>query len=175
MKIIGKKVILRPIRLDDAPRFVKWLKDPEVNKFTSRKSFTMKEEIKWIKKLPKVKKTEKYFAIDTKEGVHIGSISLSLNKKDKNATFGIFIGDKNYWNKGCGTEATKLILDYGFSKLNLHRVYLYVYEYNPRAIKIYEKVGFKLEGARREDVFYGGKFYDRILMGILRKEWLKLK
>lgn len=177
MILKGKNINLRPIRLSDAKDFVKWLKDPEVNKFTTRRRVSLKEEIKWLKDLPKKKNEQRVFAIETKKCEYIGSASfadLDL-KMDKDVQFTILIGDKKYWNKGLGTEATELMLDYAFRILKLHRVYLYVYSYNSRAIKIYKKLGFKKEGVRREEIFYKGKFYDNITMAILDREWKKSK
>ena len=174
MIIKGKNVILRPIVIADAPRFVKWLSDPEVNQFTSRRKISLKDELKWIRGLKK-DKTDKDFAIDTKNGVHIGSVGIYLDKQDRGAKFGILIGDKRYWNRGLGTEATKLILEYGFKKLKVHRIQLAVYSYNKKAIAIYRKLGFRLEGKSREGIFYIGKFYDEYHMGLLRKEWFRLK
>ncbi len=173
MILKGENVSLRPIKLDDAPRFVRWLKDEEVRKFLSAnpKEISLKEEKEWIKSLAKKKKSEKHFAIDTKENIHIGSLSLSLNLKNKSAELGILIGDKNYWGKGYGAEATQLLLNYGFTKIRLHRIGLGVYAYNKRAINLYKKLGFKNEGVKREAIFWKGKFYDLIQMGILQKEW----
>ena len=174
MKLLGKKIILRPIKLTDASRFVTWLSDAEVNKFTTRKSITLKDERKWIQRLVKIKKTEHHFAIDTKEEIHIGSEGLFLDLADKTARFGIMIGDKDYWNRGCGTDAIETILNYAFNRLKLHKIYLSVFSYNERAIRVYKKLGFKVEGVRREDIFYKNKRYDLIEMGILKREWQKL-
>lgn len=175
MTLKGGKVTLRPIKLDDAARFVKWLKDEEIRKFLSAnpKGVNLKKEKEWIGSLTKKKKSEKHFAIDTKENIHIGSLALYLNLKNKSAALGILIGDKNYWGKGYGAEATRLLLNYGFAKLQLHRIELGVYDYNKRAINLYRKLGFKKEGIKRETVFWKGKFYDLIQMGILQKEWQK--
>lgn len=174
MIIKGKNIILRPIVIADAPRFVRWLSDSEVNKFTSRRKIPLRNELKWIRGLKK-DKSEKVFAIDTKDRIHIGSVGIYLDKQDKGAKFGILIGDKHYWNKGLGTEATKLILDYGFKKLQVHRIQLAVYSYNKRAIAIYKKLGFRLEGINREGIFYHGKFYNEYHMGLLQREWLVRK
>ena len=165
-------IILRTIRIQDAPRFVKWLSDPKVNKFIARKAVTYKEELKWIRSLPK-KKNEIHFAIDTIDGIHIGSLGLYVEKRHKKGCFGIIIGDKRYWNKSYGYHASKLILDYAFKKLKLNRVWLIAYSYNPRAIKLYKKLGFKKEGVGRKAINYKGKFYDQMYMGILRNEWMK--
>jgi RimJ/RimL family protein N-acetyltransferase len=84
---------------------------------------------------------------------------------------GILIGDKTYWNKGYGTEALKLLLKHGFETLNLNRIFLRVYEDNPRAIHCYEKVGFVHEGRMRQGRFTKGQFVDILFMSVLREEW----
>lgn len=173
MIIKGEKTVLRPIKLSDAPRFVKWFADPEVTRFLSGGPVTLTEERKWIRGLAKQKK-QLTLAIETKDGVHIGSIGFhKINTSDKNATFGISIGDKRYWNQGYGTDAMRAFVHYGFQKLKLHRIDLEVYENNPRAIAVYTQLGFKKEGVKRERVLRKGKFYDSIIMGVLEEEWRK--
>ncbi len=174
MIIKGEKVILRPIRLSDAPRFVKWFNDPKFNKFMLVRKATLREEIKWIKDLAKKKKTDLVFAIETESGNHIGSVGLhQINKEYGHATLGIMIGGRRYWNKGYGTDASRAIINYGFKKMKLHRIGLDVYEYNPRAIKVYKRLGFKIEGRKRELTKLNGKYYDAFYMGLLGSEWKK--
>lgn len=175
MILKGEKIILRTLRLSDAPRFVRWLANPSVNKFLKRIRITLKEEREWIRGLAKKRKFQKNFAIDTKDRIHIGSIGIVLRPRDKTGTLGILIGDTKYQNKGFGTDALQTILKYGFKKLNLHRIDLLVYSYNRRAIKVYKKLGFRLEGIKREDVLYKKNYYDNLQMGLLKKEWLRLK
>lgn len=171
MIIKGEKTVLRPIKLSDAPRFVKWFADPEVTQFIVTKRITLAEERKWIRGLAKQKK-QLTLAIATIDGVHIGSIGFhKISTSDKNATFGIVIGDKRYWNQGHGTDAMKAFVNYGFQKLKLHRIDLEVYENNPRAIAVYKNLGFKKEGIKRERLLRKRKFYDSIIMGILENEW----
>lgn len=86
-------------------------------------------------------------------------------------TFFIGIGDNNSSGKGYGIEALRLLLDFGFNELNLHRIQLNVISYNERAIKLYEKAGFKREGVFRELLFRDNKRYDLYLYGYLRNEW----
>ena len=74
-------------------------------------------------------------------------------------------------NKGYGTECVKRVLDFAFDDLKLNKVELEVYDFNPRAIHVYEKVGFKIEGRKREVFYRDGLFHDLILMGILVKEY----
>lgn len=159
--------------MSDAQNFFKWMSDPDVNKFTTRKSISLKEEEEWINNLPK-RKSDKVFSIDTSEGKHIGNTGLhQIKKEDRNAVLGVFIGNKNYWNKGYGKDVITTLLNYGFNKLKLHRVDLSVYDYNKRAINLYKKLGFKTEGIKRDHIFYKGKFHSEIQIGILEKEWRK--
>jgi RimJ/RimL family protein N-acetyltransferase len=90
------------------------------------------------------------------------------------AWVGISIGEKDYWGKGYGTDAMRVLLRFAFTELNLHRVSLTVFEYNPRAIRSYEKAGFVHEGREREASFRSGQRLDILLMGILREEWERL-
>jgi len=87
---------------------------------------------------------------------------------------GIGIGDKGYWGRGVGTEAMSLLMRYAFTELNLHRLSLTVFEYNERAIRMYEKLGFRIEGINRDYHFREGRRWDLVCMGILREEWLAL-
>lgn len=174
MIIKGEKVILRPIKMSDAPHFVKWLNNPEVHKFLqTRRHLSLAFERKYLRKSLK-SKSNINLAIETKDGTHIGSVGLeNINKDHNRATFGIFIGDKKYWNQGLGSETGRLIINYGFCKLKLHRIELGVLEYNPRAMKVYKHLGFKKEGVKREHILFKGKYYDDVHMGLLKSEWKK--
>lgn len=173
----GKKVILRPLSLSDAPNFCKWVSDPEVTQFLSVHDMpkpSLKEEREWIKKAKLGKNRNLNLAVDTVDGIHIGSISLKkIDQFNKNAEFGIMIGHKKYWGQGCGTEATKLLVEYGFKKLKLHRIYLFYIAFNDRAGNAYKRVGFKTEGKMRDHIYRNGHFHDYIQMGILKNEYLK--
>jgi len=87
---------------------------------------------------------------------------------------GIGIGDKAYWSRGYGTEAMNILLRYAFTELNLYRLSLTVFEYNERAIRMYQKCGFKIEGISRAHLYREGRRWDLVSMGILREEWLAL-
>ncbi len=82
------------------------------------------------------------------------------------------IGDPGYWGQGYGYEAMQLALVYAFHELNLYRLNLTVFSYNTRAIKLYEKCGFKREGVYREYLQRDGQRYDMYLYGLLRQEWI---
>lgn len=91
------------------------------------------------------------------------------------AWVGIGLGEREYWGKGYGTDAMRLILRYGFVELNLQRISLNVLENNPRAIRSYEKAGFVPEGRMRQMVDREGRRWDVHQMGILKDEWLALQ
>ena len=84
------------------------------------------------------------------------------------------IGDKQYWGRGYGTDAMLVLMRLAFDKLNLHRLWLHVYDFNARAIASYERWWFKREGVLREQRFVGRKYHDTIAMGILEAEYRAL-
>ena len=105
----------------------------------------------------------------------VGGINLEVvNWNGRDAFVAIFIGPRENWSKGYGTDAMKIALRYAFTELNLWRVSLGVFEYNPRAVRSYEKAGFQHEGRIRGALNREGRRWDMLFMGILREEWMKL-
>jgi len=171
--IPGNRVRLRAIERGDIPTFLKWVNDPEVQRYLGRTPFPLSfaQEERWFEKQLNDERS-RIFAIETEKGVHIGNIGLhEIDYKDGKATLGIMIGEKEYRDQGYGTDAVRTLLRFAFQELNLHRVSLEVFDFNKRAIRCYEKCGFRHEGVAREDSFRGGKRQDKILMGILRQEF----
>ncbi len=171
--ISGKRVRLRAIERVDIPTFVKWVNDPEVQRYLGRTPYPISfaAEERWFEEQLNDEKSH-IFAIETEKGVHIGNIGLhEIDYKDGKATLGIMIGEKGYWDQGYGTDAIRTLLRFAFQELNLHRVSLEVFESNKRAIRCYQKCGFRHEGVAREDSFRGGKRHNKILMDILRQEF----
>ncbi len=133
-----------------------------------------KESIqKWIEK-DLEKENEFAFSIRTlAEDRLIGDVGLGGVFWNHGDTYlGIGIGEREFWSKGYGSDAMKVALRYAFHELNLRRVTLNVFEYNPRAIRCYEKIGFQHEGRVRQYLNRDGKRWDLIYMGILKEEWL---
>ncbi len=103
----------------------------------------------------------------------IGNARLhNISKNDNNATFAIGIWDTTSYSKGIGSEATKLVLEYAFKVLKLHRVDLKVLDYNKRGIRCYEKCGFKRDGVLRENAYIEGQYHSDIIMSILEREYI---
>ena len=96
-----------------------------------------------------------------------------INWTGRDAFIGLSIGERENWGKGYGTEMVNLLLRFAFLEINLKRVTLTVFEYNPRAIRVYEKLGFHHEGRERKLLQREGRRWDMLFMGILREEWMK--
>ncbi len=174
--IIGDTVRLRGVDKEDLPLFVSWLNDPDVRRYLSLYNpLSNAQEEKWFEDLANHCLAEQPLmieALDNEKWKPLGNISfLNVDQQSRNAELGLFIGDKEFWGKGIGTKAISLMLDYGFKTLNLHRVYLRVFEPNQRGIHCYEKIGFKHEGNMREAYFLDGEYVDVLFMSILKNEW----
>jgi len=169
----GKRIVLRPVNRKDLSFFIKWFNDPEILQYlTLYLPMTEMAEEKWIEGLVTRKEKDVVFMIETLRGKSIGNCGLhNINHKDQDAVFGITIGEKGYWGKGYGTEAARLLINYGFNQLNLNRISSIVLSFNERSLKMHQKIGFQEEGRRRKARFKNGQFWDEVLFGILREEW----
>lgn len=173
----GKHVLLRPIRRSDISYFLKWFNDQGVVQYLEwYLPMTEMSEEKFIEELGTTKaRSDVILVIDVIEGDStkpIGNCGLhQISAKDHNAIFGIVIGEKDYWSKGYGTEAARLLINYGFQQLNLHRISSYAFAFNERSIKLHRKVGFGEEGRLRQATFRNGQYHDHVQFGILREEW----
>jgi RimJ/RimL family protein N-acetyltransferase len=171
--MVGKKCYLSPIDVNDVEKFTEWLNDLEVTEYLLLypQIISLSNEKEFLEKLSK---EHNYSIIDIETNELIGNCGLvGINHLNQTCECGIFIGNKNFWNKGYGTEALTLLLDYGFKALNLHNIFLSVYSFNERAIKCYEKIGFKIIGKRREAILRGKERHDMIFMDILYNEFYK--
>jgi RimJ/RimL family protein N-acetyltransferase len=162
-----------------AEAFSRWNRDSEYARLLDDeppKLYSVKSFKAWLeRKFDQDDEFRYFFTIRTLEGDQlIGFIGLfGIQWNHGSAWVGIGLGERDYWGKGYGTDAMRLILRYAFRELNLYRLNLDVFAYNPRAIRSYEKAGFKIEGREPKSVLRDGQRYDMILMGILREEWEK--
>lgn len=169
-------MVLKGLELSDVDELMKYWNNPELQQFLSKpRSASRDEEVNWIRTTwERRRKGEAYifgiFLIDKDQ--YIGNIELCIiSNIARRGTLGIVIFNPNYWGKGFGTEAINLILDYGYSVLNLHTIELEVFAFNKRALKCYRKVGFIEIGRKREAHFINGIYHDVIQMDILAKEF----
>jgi [ribosomal protein S5]-alanine N-acetyltransferase len=176
--IRGERVFLRPIEKADAVLSHRWRSDAEVAELAS---------IAMPKSLAQMELRAERLALGTDEETYafiicllddeqpIGEASLmELDRLNGSAELGIFIGEKEEWGKGYGTDAVNALVDFGFGSLRLERIWLEVWIENDRARRSYDKAGFVHEGTLRHDRYEGGRFTDGDIMSILRDEWLAL-
>jgi RimJ/RimL family protein N-acetyltransferase len=180
--IYGERIRFRGVEHDDLPTFVKWVNDPEVRQgIAIHLPFSQAEEENWFEGMLKHPADEHVLGIEVREPITevgderwrlIGSCGFfSIDWRNRASEFGIMIGDKSYWNRGYGTEAVRLLLQHGFNTLNLNRIFLRVFENNPRAIRAYEKAGFINEGRQRQAEFMDGRYIDVLVMSMLKDEF----
>ena len=175
--ILSERIRLRAIEREDIPRFVAWLNDPEViSNLLIYLPLAAWDETRWFENLANRPIEDRPLAVEARQPggpwVHIGNTGLhNFDWTARSAEFGIFIGDRTFWNNGFGTDVTRLMLKHGFETLNLNRIGLDVYDTNPRAMHVYEKVGFVHEGRRRQANYHAGQYRDLLQMSILRSEW----
>lgn len=171
-KLLGDRIYLSPRNTEDYEIFAEWLNDPQVADYIGRsgKIMTNEGEKEYLEKNNNPEAT--FSIVDLNNDKLLGSISIeAIDHLNRCGTLGIFIGDGNYRNNGYGTEAIKLVLEYGFKYLNLKNIKLDLVSANERAYRCYQKCGFKEYGRRRKCYFINGKYYDKISMDILDEEF----
>ncbi len=173
-KLVGDRIYLSPRSIEDAEIYTKWMNDFEVTDYTGRSAtvLTLDAEKKYLENKNINSDATAFAIVDLKTDEMVGTLSLeNVNYNHRTAVLGIFIGNPDYRSNGYGTEAIKLLLDYGFNYMNLNSVNLSVLDCNERAIKCYKKCGFKEAGRLRKSKFVNGKYYDTLLMDILADEF----
>ncbi len=169
----GPNVTLRPLeKSTDLPLLTKWINDPEVTRFHAHwQPMTQADEAKFLDSL-EGSATDLVFGIVVR-GKLIGVMGLHrINWVDRTAVTGAFIGEKSCWDRGYGTEAKMLLLNYAFNRLGLAKVNSAVIAYNGRSLAYSLKCGYRKEGMRRSQFFRDGKRWDEILLGVTRRDWL---
>ncbi|WP_400162054.1 GNAT family N-acetyltransferase [Brevibacillus sp. TJ4] len=171
----GEHIRLRYARLDDVEAYAAFLQDEEMNRLTgSQTEFSRKDIEEWLRKISIVNSGERvdYMIVEKSSGMLVGEVVLNeMDTVNRSANIRIGIQGSTFRGKGYGTEAMLLMLRVGFVSLNLHRIHLGVYTFNPRAIHVYEKIGFKREGVQRDVLFANGTFHDMVMMSMLENEF----
>ena len=171
-KVVGGKCYLSPIDADDAATYAAWLNDAEVAAgitFTRRVVNVEQER----DALTKLAAKPYHFAIVAVDGDElIGNCGIEvISAIDRTGELGILIGDKRFWNRGYGTEAVRLLLGFGFLTLNLNNIRLTVHSFNERAIRCYEKCGFKRCGYWPDSWYHDGQLHGTVTMYLLRADF----
>ena len=169
------EIILRPLEKGDInKKYLSWLNDREVTKFLDLRVFpSTLDDLRAFYRHTQNPKNDVLLAIVDKESnEHVGNIKLgNIDWIHRYAELAIMLGDKSFWGKGYGQRSTALILEYGFKKLNLNKIILCVYAPHKAAIRIYQKLGFKIEGKQKKIFNLNGKYVDCLWMGLLRSEY----
>ncbi|MFC8242506.1 GNAT family N-acetyltransferase [Streptomyces chartreusis] len=171
--LTGDRTVLRPFTEDDAAVMAEIIEDPEVVRFTGDHSeeFPLERLRSWYGSRSAQNDRLDLAVTDRATGELVGEVVLyEWDATARSCTFRTLVGPRGR-GRGIGTEATRLIVGHGFGQLGLHRVQLEVYGHNPRALRVYEKAGFVVEGVRREADFRDGQWRDWVMMAVLDHEW----
>ncbi len=170
----GEQVWLRPIEKEDLLNSS--IEDVDLAHYAGfRRSFSRMETEGWLSHMAGAERTgEVMFAICLLGSeAAIGNCGLrDVDRLNGSAEVAISIVDPAQWGRGLGTDAMRTLVDFGFGEMRLERIWLRVFDYNPRAIRSYEKAGFVKEVLLRHDRFHRGEHHDVHLMGIIRTDWL---
>jgi len=171
----GKLVRLREYRREDIDLRYNYINDPEILRYLESGipyPLTFNEELKWFEAVSAFKDSYRFAVEAIAEGLYIGDCGInSVDWKNSVASAVIFIGSKAYRGRGYGTEAMQILMAFAFNQMNINKLRLNVYSFNEQALRSYEKCGFKREGLLRQEIFRDGRYYDTIVMGILREEF----
>ncbi|TCO74840.1 RimJ/RimL family protein N-acetyltransferase [Marinisporobacter balticus] len=178
-RIYGERIMLREYREEDLTYIQEWVNNEQITDMLSNIFMfphTKKKTEKFLNMMLESDDLELCgFVIALKDTeTYIGQTDMvKIDWKNRKALIGIIVGRDENQSKGYGTEALKLLLQYGFYRLGLNKIELEVRAYNKKAIRCYEKCGFKVEGVLKEDYYSNGAFTDTIKMAILKREWEK--
>lgn len=171
MKLIGKKIYLRLLELNDAEgNYPNWLNDKEVCKYNSHGDtlYTKEMATAYIKSVKNNPYNVVFAICENETNKHIGNISLQqISQKNKNAEFAILMGEKSFWGKGFAKQAGTLLFKYGFEVLKLHRIYCGTNELNIAMQNLALSLGMHLEGKRKDAMYKDGKFFDILEYGLV--------
>ncbi|MFC3449011.1 GNAT family N-acetyltransferase [Amycolatopsis speibonae] len=171
-ELTGETVVLT--QLDESYFETSWkaLQEPETTRLTgTHTKFTEEQVRRYLAARPGLDDRADYAILGKEDRAHLGDVVLSeIDADNRSGSFRIALNGPEFFGKGYGTEATKLLLGYAFDVVGLHRVSLEVFDYNPRAQRAYEKAGFLREGLQRQALRWEGEWHDVITMAILKND-----
>ena len=183
--LTGDKVILRPFEEKDYEVMFEILEEPELRKLTG--SVSCEEEANIPSDPEEKEKITKWYSsrneqsdrldlavVHKESGRLIGEVVFNEYEEEAgNVNFRVLLSNSGC-DKGMGAEAVSIFIKYGMEELQLHRISLEVYSFNPRAERVYQKVGFKLEGIKREEFLYNDEYIDTKMYGMLRSDYMEI-
>lgn len=177
--IEGTLIKLRAREMADVERSARWADDEELQRLMGDRypqSLAATEALTRSYVSKPLSFDQPRFAIETRDGVHIGGLRLfDVSPEDRRARLAIIIGEAPYQSRGYGSDALRTLMSFVFGEMNLNRLDLDVFGFNTRALAAYRKCGFIEEGRRRRAQYTRGAYHDVIIMSILRDEWAVLQ
>lgn len=169
--IKGQQIYLRPITAQDTELVVQWRNSPSVvENFIYRKPISTKEHMDWFENKVLKGLVHQFIICRNEDGMPLGSVYLqNFEEEHSKAEEGIFLSGEQAHGKGIGTEAAKLMLDYAFGELGLHKVSARVLAYNKASIRMHEKAGYVQEAYFKQELFLNGKYEDLIFLGAINQ------
>jgi RimJ/RimL family protein N-acetyltransferase len=166
------KVLLRPLTERDSALLHSWINDRQLVELSARfKPVTVEEHHKWFRDIRQRSDVQIFAIADPETSATIGYCQLKhIDPLNRSTELQIRIGSPQHQGRGLGTAAVLALLDVAFDELELHRVYLHVFEHNVRARRCYEKCGFRTEGLFRNALFLDGRPINLVMMAIIRSE-----
>ncbi len=164
------------IHENDLETIMKWRSSPEVTKYMyTDPTLTMDDQLKWFNERVKNNPHEKYWIINV-DSKNIGVVSIyNIDFNNQRASWAYYIGENGFSGKGIGKQVELNILKYVFTKLKLNKLCCEVFSFNEKVIEIHQKYGSKIEGVLRQHIFKNGAFFDVVIMGVLREDWIRNK
>ena len=172
-RINGNRIYLRPFEATDKAAVLAGANEPTGSRLTgTHATFTEEQITQYIQLNISGDNRFAWVICRTDDDTPVGEVVINeIDRTNRSANIRIALFDPQHYGKGYGTEAMRLAVEYGFKEGNLHRIALGVYDFNPRAVRVYEKVGFTLEGTLRDTLFWEGAYHDEYIMSILEDDW----
>jgi RimJ/RimL family protein N-acetyltransferase len=177
--MVGDRLYLRGLHRDDLEgNWYRWFNDPETTFFTSHGIFpnTIEKQTEFYERIVSSKEHLVLAIIDKATDKHIGVIGLhKINWINRNAEIAMMIGETEFQKKGYGMEAMALMVEHGFKRLNLHKIWGGQDIGHARFRKALERIGFKLEATLKEELYHDGKYHDKTIISVFAKDFFARK
>jgi RimJ/RimL family protein N-acetyltransferase len=167
---------LRPLEQGDLDRTHEWLHRDDISRAIGvRTPFTKEQQLHWFEGLAAAPNKAVFAICQVESGDHIGNVSLdTIDQRHKTARLSIFLAEPGHRGQGLGARALNLLCHYAFETLDLRRLYCKTAAGEDKVLGFYERLGFRIEGTMREHEFIDGAYRDKVMLGLLRSEWVKL-
>lgn len=171
VRVVGEQIYLRPITVEDTDLVVGWRNDDKVvRNFIYRKPISREEHLNWIEHKVATGKVVQFIICDKLTDKPLGVVYIqNIEEEHLKAEEGIFLGEKEAYGRGIGTEAAKLMVQYAFEELGLHKLSARVLAYNVASCKMHESAGYQQEACFKQELLLDGKYEDLIFYGILNQ------